>query len=82
MLEVLLNAEVVIQHGVKNAPVQVPLQRLGQHEALAQTRDGHIQRQHTLSPQIYCSDERRSSRELLQQIGALATRTLFSMPIK
>jgi hypothetical protein len=29
------NVEVLIKHGVKDAQVQVPLQRLGQHEAAA-----------------------------------------------
>lgn len=48
VLEVLPDAEVVVQHGVQDAPVQIPLQCLGQHEALAQARNGHIQRQHTL----------------------------------
>lgn len=49
MLEVFLDAELVIQHGIQNAPVQVPLQRLRQHEALSQPRYCHIERQHTLA---------------------------------
>lgn len=51
ILEVLPDAEVVVEHGVQHAPVQVPLQRLGQHEALAQPRNGDIQRQHSLPDQ-------------------------------
>lgn len=70
MLEGLLDAEVVIQHGVKNAPVQIPLQRLGQHEALAQPRDGHIQCQHTLSQQNPLFKRANSPCRLVQHTAA------------
>jgi hypothetical protein len=48
MLEIFPDAEIVIQHGVQDAPVQVPLQCFCQHELLSKTGYCDIQRQNTL----------------------------------
>ncbi len=50
-----LEPEVLPKHAVQQAPVQVPLQGLSQHELLAQPKAGcaHMQRQHPLVQHPY-----------------------------
>ena len=36
-----------------SAPVQIPLERFGEHEALAQAGHGHVQRKHAAVEQPY-----------------------------
>ena len=50
-----LQPEVLPKHAVQQAPVQVPLQGLSQHELLAQPKAGcaHMQRQHPLVQHPY-----------------------------